>query len=75
MPCCETWKPVENCTEPNSLKCIDFQGLSQIIANLTLAEREAEMRNLPGAYLDSVLGVARNLCFVSTLSLMMTVTS
>ena len=40
------WKMLD----PISLECIDFQGLSQIIANLTresFAEREAEIRNLP----------------------------
>ena len=50
MRCCEAWKPVENCFDPISFECVDFQRLSQIIANLTrdnLAEREAEMTNLP----------------------------
>ena len=46
MRCCEAWKPIGNVFEPISFECIDFHGLSQIIANLTrenLAEREAEM--------------------------------
>ena len=49
MRCCDAWKPVGKCFDPISLECIDFQRLSQIIANLTrenLAEREAEIRNL-----------------------------
>ena len=36
--------------DPISFECVDFQRLSQIIANLTrekLAEREAEITNLP----------------------------
>ena len=51
MRCCEAWKPIENCFDPISFECVvDFQKLSQIIANLTrgnLAEREAEITNLP----------------------------
>ena len=46
MRCCEAWKPIENCFDPISFECVDFQRLSQIIANLTrenLAEREAEI--------------------------------
>ena len=46
MRCCEAWKPIEDCFDTFSLECIDFQRLSQIIANLTrenLAEREAEV--------------------------------
>ena len=48
--CCEAWTPIENCVDPISFECVDFQRLSQIIANLTRenhAEREAEVRNLP----------------------------
>ena len=47
MCCCEAWKPVAKCFEPISFECIDFQWLSQIVANLTresLAEREAEIK-------------------------------
>ena len=50
MRCCEAWKPVEDCFDTLSFECIDFQRLTQIIANLTresLAEREAEITNLP----------------------------
>ena len=50
MRCCEAWEPVGNCFDPNSLESIEFQKLSQIVANLTrenLAEREAEIMNLP----------------------------
>ena len=46
---CEAWKPVGKYFDPISLEFIDFQRLSQIIANLTrenLAEREAEITNL-----------------------------
>ena len=49
MRCCEAWKPIEDCFVTFSLECIDFQRISQIIANLTrenLAEREAEITNL-----------------------------
>ena len=49
MRCCEAWEPVGKCFDPISFECTDFQGLSQIIENLTpesLAEREAEIRNL-----------------------------
>ena len=51
MRCCEAWEPVEKCLDPSSFECIDFHGLSQIIASLTresLAEREAEKSNVPG---------------------------
>ena len=50
MRCCEAWKPIEDCFDPISFESVDFQRLSQIIANLTretLAEREAEITNLP----------------------------
>ena len=50
MRCCEARMPVGKCFDPISLECIDFQSLSQIIANFTrenLAEREAEIMNLP----------------------------
>ena len=43
--------PLGNASIPTSFECIDFHGLSQIIASLTLenlAEREAEMENLLG---------------------------
>ena len=45
MRCCEAWKPIEDCFDTSSFECVDFQRLSQIIANLTretLPEREAE---------------------------------
>ena len=47
--CCEAWEPSGKCFDPISFECIDFHGLSQIIASLTrenLAEREAEIGNL-----------------------------
>ena len=50
MRCCEAWNPIGNFFELISFECIDFQELSQIIANLTrenLAEREVEITNLP----------------------------
>ena len=50
MRCCEAWAPVGKCFDTISFKCTDIHGLSQIIASLTrenLAEREAEMVNLP----------------------------
>ena len=50
MRCCEVWEPVRKCFDPISLECTDFQGLRQIMASLTregVAEREAEIRNLP----------------------------
>ena len=43
-------EPVEKCFGPISFECVDFQRLSQIIAKVTrenLAEREAEITNLP----------------------------
>ena len=43
MRCCEAWKPIGTCFEPISLECIDFQRLSQIIANLT-RENLAEVK-------------------------------
>ena len=51
MRCCEAWKPIENCFDPISFECDDFQRHSQIVANLTrenLAEPEAEITNLLG---------------------------
>ena len=80
LRCCEGWESVGKCFDPISFERIDFQRLSQIIANLTpesLAEREAEIRNLPwtqtekdNAELDNVPGVPKNPCFVSMPSLM-----
>ena len=32
--CCEASEPVRQCIDQNSFECIDFHGLSQIIANL-----------------------------------------
>ena len=85
MRCCEACEPVGKCFDPISFECVDFQRLSQIIANLTrenLAEREAEITNLPWTHtlkkatpwqsvdLDFDPGALRNLCFVFPLSLM-----
>ena len=68
-----------------SFECFDFQRLSQIIANLTrenLAEREAEITNLPWTQTGKDNALARcrigqrawrtknKTCFVSVLSLM-----
>ena len=86
MQCCEA-KPIENCFDPISFECVDFQKLNQIIANLSrenLAEREAERTNLPWTQrekdnelarcrFDNVLDVPQNPCSVSMLSLMKTV--
>ena len=71
MRYCEAWKPIENCFGPISFECVDFQTLSQIIANLSrenFAERETEIANLhwtqtekemlqPDAKVDNVPGV------------------
>ena len=49
MHCGEAWEPVEKCFDQKSFECIDFHGLSQIIASLTrerLSEREAEISHL-----------------------------
>ena len=49
MHCCEAWEPVGKCFDRCSFECIDFRGLSQIIASLTperIREREAEISNL-----------------------------
>ena len=61
MRCCEAWKPIENCFEPISFECVDFQRLSQIIANLTrnLAERKAEIANLPWTQTEKDNALAR----------------
>ena len=50
MHCCEEWELVGKCFDQRSFECIDCNGLSLIIASLTresLAEREAEVGNLP----------------------------
>ena len=84
MRCCEAWKPIEDCFDMSSFECIDFQRLSQIIADLSrehLEEREAEITNLPwtqtgktllqpDAEVDNVFGATRNLCYLSVLSQM-----
>ena len=62
MRCCEAWKPIGNLFEPISSECNDFQRLSQIIANLTresLAEREAEITNLPWTQTEKDNALAR----------------
>ena len=49
MRCCEALNPIENCFDPVSFECIDFERLSQIIASLTresLEARGAEVTNL-----------------------------
>ena len=86
MRCCEAWKPIEKCFDPISLERVDFQRLSQSIANLArehLAEREVEITNLPWTQTEKDNALARcrvgqrawpiNQCFVSMLSLLKTV--
>ena len=49
MHCCEAWEPVGICFDQCSFECIDFQGVSLIIAGLTrrrIAIRETEIRIL-----------------------------
>ena len=53
---------LENASTQSSFECIDFQRLCQIIANLThesLAEREAEIRNLPWTQTEKDTASAR----------------
>ena len=62
MRCCEAWKPVGKCFDPISFECVDFQRLSQIIANLArenLAEREAEITSLPWTQTEKDNALAR----------------
>ena len=62
MRCCEAWKPIEDCFDPVSFECIDFQRLSQIIASLTrenLEAREAEVTNLPWTQTEKDSALAR----------------
>ena len=62
MRCCEAWEPVGKCFDPISFECVDFQRLSQIIANLArenLAEREAEITNLPWTQTEKDNALAR----------------
>ena len=62
MRCCEAWKPVEDCFDASSFECIDFQRLSQIIANLTrenLEAREAEVTNVPCTQTEKDTALAR----------------
>ena len=50
MHCFEAWEPFGECFDQCSFECVDFHGLSQIIASLTrerIAEREAEIHSLP----------------------------
>ena len=50
MHCCEAWRSVGKCFDQYSFECVDFHGLSQIIASLTrerIAEREADIHSLP----------------------------
>ena len=49
MRCCAAWEPVGKCFGQCSFECVDFHGLSQIVASLTrerIAEREAAAHNL-----------------------------
>ena len=55
-------KPVEDCFDTSSFECVDFQRLSQIIANLTretLAEREAEITNFSWTQKEGNIALAR----------------
>ena len=69
---------VEKCFGPISFECVDFQRLSQISAKLTrenLAEREAEITNLPWTQKKTMRlldapGVSKNQCFAKAVSLM-----
>ena len=50
MRCYAAWEPVGKCFDQCSFECIDFHGLSQIIASLTretIAVRGAAVLNLP----------------------------
>ena len=62
MRCCEAWKPIENCFDTSSFECVDFQRFCHIIANLTretLADREAEITNLPWTQTEKDTALAR----------------
>ena len=62
MRCCEAWKPFEDCFDTSSFERVDFQRLSQIIANLTretLEEREAEITNVPWTQTEKDTALAR----------------
>ena len=81
MHCCEAWEPVGKCFDQCSFECIDFHGLSQIIASLTrerIAEREAEYvtslghrrkKTMPWRSADLVFapGAPRSQCSACTL--------
>ena len=50
MRCCAPWEPVGICLDQYSLECIEFHGMSQVIASFTretIAEREAACHNFP----------------------------
>ena len=89
MRCCEAWEPVGKCFDPNSFRCIDFHGLSQIIASITREKsRRKRSRNWKSALdtdgkrqcpwqsagLDVAPGAPRNPCSAFTLLPMKTVT-
>ena len=62
MRCCEAWKPIEDCFDPISFECVDFQRPSQIIASLTrenLEAREAEVTNFPWTQTEKDSALAR----------------
>ena len=42
MRCCVAWEPVGKCFDQCSFECIDFHGLSQIIASFTWEELQNE---------------------------------
>ena len=60
MHCCGAWEPVGKCFDQCSFECIEFHGLSQIIASLTrerIAEREAGHRRKKTALAKCRLGL------------------
>ena len=62
MKCCEAWKPIEDCFDSLSFKCVDFQRLSQIFASFSrenLEAREAEVSTLPWTETEKDVALAR----------------
>ena len=62
MRCSDAWKPIEDCFDPLSFECIDFQRLSHIFASLArenLAKRETEVSTLPCTQTEKDIALAR----------------
>ena len=62
MHWCAAWEPVGQCFDEITFECINFHGLSQIIASLTrenIAEREAAVHNLPRAQNEKDTALAK----------------